>query len=207
MAFDYVKRTYRIKGTMPSMQHNGRLSNPLDPFVKRIKPITGKKNKTDEDHLAISDLEFEGGLYLDDNDRVCWPPENILAMLITSAKFRKMGKKLANSLQILGPSEHQGMFPLNYEGPRELADLKADPRFRDIRSARVGQSRVMRTRPIFRQWSLEFWVLYLADQFDPEELDWFVANAGRLVGLSEYPARYGRFIVTHIDGKSVNGKE
>ncbi len=43
------------------MMHNGRTKDPLDPYAKALKKLTGKRKKTDADYLEISRLEWEAG--------------------------------------------------------------------------------------------------------------------------------------------------
>ena len=38
------------------IMHNGRTSNPLDPFTKAMKEISGKRKKTDADLEALSKI-------------------------------------------------------------------------------------------------------------------------------------------------------
>jgi len=42
--------------------HNGQLADPMNRFTKAIKEITGKRKKSDSDHMEISHLEFLGSL-------------------------------------------------------------------------------------------------------------------------------------------------
>ena len=57
------------------------------------------------------------------------------------------------------------------------------------------RSTVMRTRPIFREWELEFTVHFMPDIVDEHSLDEAVEIAGKLIGLSDYRPKYGRFEV------------
>ena len=48
------------------LMHNGQLADPLNEHTKRLKEFTSKKRKSDDDHIKIGEIEFQGGLYFDD---------------------------------------------------------------------------------------------------------------------------------------------
>ena len=60
-----------------------------------------------------------------------------------------------------GRQVERGLFVLTneasirYDGPTDPEELWNDERFRDRRSVGIGQRRVMRTRPVFPEWSVE----------------------------------------------------
>lgn len=42
---------FRITGTMPLMLNNPQTVNPFNEFTKKLKPLTSKRTKTDDDML------------------------------------------------------------------------------------------------------------------------------------------------------------
>lgn len=183
----YESLKYHIRGLTPTLMHNGRLSNPLDPFAKAIKEFSGKRKKTDADHHAMAKLEWEGSLYLDANGHPAWPGENIEAGLCEAAKKLKLGKQFKAGLL------SDGVWPLIYDGPKTIAELAADPRFIDTRRVVVKTSSVQRTRPIFHEWELKFTVSFMADMLNAKEIDQVLGIMGTVIGLSDHRPRYGRF--------------
>jgi hypothetical protein len=178
-----------IVGVAPTVMHNGQLADPLNRFAKALKAITGKRKKTDDDYEEMARLEFLGGLYVDTNGNPCWPGECIESMFKSAARMSKLGKQVERGLWC------NGDWPLAYKGPKDADALWADERFRlTVGAKNPGSgSRIMRTRPIFRDWSLSFVI-----QFDPECLNEsqvreFCETAGKYVGLSDFRPRYGRF--------------
>jgi len=188
----YKSMQFRIKGVVPTIMCNGQTADPLNPFAKDMKKISSKKNKTDDDHMELARIEWHSGLYLDDKGRPCWPSENVEAMLIAAAKKSKQG-----------PSAKAGLFvhdncTIEYEGPKNAEGLWGFKKFPNNPfvsrvPAVVNRSRVMRTRPIFREWSINFTVHYLPDILDGEQIAGFVSTAGRIIGLSDWRPKYGRF--------------
>ena len=168
--------------------HNGQLANPLNPLVKQMKALTGQRKKTDEVHAELSRLEFRAGLYLSKDGAVEIPSEVLESCIIEGAKKSKLGKQFKSSIAIMENS------PLNY-GERLTVDemWERHEEFADVRGVKVGTSRIMRTRPIFRTWSLEFEVNYNADLVNPEQIQLAVEDAGAQVGLCDYRPKFGRF--------------
>jgi hypothetical protein len=76
-------------------------------------------------------------------------------------------------------------------GPRDAEALEQDANFRIVRSVRVGQSRVMRTRPIFHAWTVSVPFLVDLDMIDFVELADIAGRAGSYVGLGDHRGQGG----------------
>ncbi|MDE2106120.1 MAG: hypothetical protein KGL39_53350 [Patescibacteria group bacterium] len=183
-----TKVRIEITGETPLLMHNGRLSNPLDPHARQMKAISGKRKKTDDDLQLLSDMEFEGGLYWDDEIGVYMPTINVEMTMVEGARRSKEGKNVERGAIAIGEK-----VPLVYSGPRDLKGLTADPNYRLTVPARVGQSRVPRTRPIFRSWSLSVDLLVDESNLNPSDMQRIADRAGSDVGLGDWRPRYGRF--------------
>lgn len=183
-----------VIGTSPLLMHSDRLANPLGALTKEIKTYTGKRKKTEEDHLEIARLEWMGGMYYDAKIGPYVPARNLKALLIEAAKKTKDGPKVRSGCVIL-----EDKLRLEYDGPRDQEGLWKDGRFTDMRTVGVQSSRTMRCRPVFTEWSLEFTVVYDPAVVDPAEIIRFAETGGRLVGVGDYrPAcggDFGRFEV------------
>lgn len=67
----------------------------------------------------------------------------------------------------------------------------------DTRSVIIQRSRVLRRRPCFPDWSLEFQVRILDEEaIAPEMAHEILEYAGRYIGIGDYRPRYGLFEVT-----------
>lgn len=187
-------RFYRvgIRGLAPLVMHNGQLADPLNPFSKAMKAISGKRKKTDADLAQMADIEWRGGLYTDGNDRPVVPSRVIEAMIAKGATRSKEGKQALSGMFV----ESDGR--LSFAGDNLTIDqLCASPDHRLTVGVRVGQSRVMRTRPIFKDWSVTFEVSASTEVVtDSASLRRWVSDAGAFIGLCDYRPRYGRFDVT-----------
>lgn len=177
-----------ITGTSPLLVHNIRLANPLDPIAREMKTISAKRKKTDEDHELLARLEFEGGLYWTDDIGPYIPGVNVEKALVEGGRITKQGKQVERGLFV---SDNE--IPLLYSGPRDVKGLWADQSFVSTMAVKVGQSRVMRTRPMFRQWMLEAVAELDSGLLSVEQLQAIADDAGSMVGLGDYRPRYGRF--------------
>lgn len=111
------ERTYTIRGVCPIVMHNERLADPLNEHAKALKALTKKRNKTDDDHMAVSRAEFMGGLYYD-ADLGPHVPERCLERLLRDAASKsKQGKAVLSALIVTEPAK------LEYKGPRDPVAL------------------------------------------------------------------------------------
>lgn len=180
---------FKVRSTVPLMMHNEQAVNPRNVYAKRMKEITSKRKKTEEDLLLLSEIEWESGLYWNEKEGYHLPERVISATLLGSAKQFKLGTQFK-----------QGVLMLENSAPLKFAHEKKKPsdlfkvlEYVDFRGVRVGQAKVMRTRPIFHEWESEFSLAMDEQKFNEKELVQIVENAGRYVGLCEYRPKYGRF--------------
>jgi hypothetical protein len=188
----YDQAVIHIKGLTPSIQHNGRLANPLDQYSKRLKEVTSKRKKTDKDYEDMAKIEHEGSLYLNDDGKPHWPDDNIQAMIVAGAKKNRLGIQATTGILC----EHA---ILEYDGPKNAKGLFDNTKFRLTTGVVVNRSRIMRTRPIFTQWSATLNINFLPDIINYEQILEAVKNAGRFVGLSDWRPRYGLFQITQSE--------
>lgn len=175
---------FKIEGVVPLLMANNQAANPLNHYAKAMKEITKKRTKTDDDHARLSDIEWETHLYLNTEKRVVIPGRVIEGAISKAAG--KVKAKDAVKAGVICPDDPR----LIYKGPQDLDKLRADPRFRDVRACRPqGKTTVMRSRPIFDEWSLEFELLYDPEEINPETLVQILA----LGCIGDYRPRYGRY--------------
>ncbi len=187
MAYEAIE--FEIAGVAPLIMHNVRLANPLDPLVKEMKKITGKKKKMDDDYETLANMEFEGGLYLNSHGSPCIPGENIAAMMIEAAKRSKLGKDFKAGVFV------DGDWPVIYKGPNKLSGLSKKADFRLAKMMTVAKSKILRTRPIFRSWRLKFTLHFHPGVVNRQAVVDAVAVAGELIGIGDSRPMYGRFDV------------
>ena len=181
------------------MTHSGRMKNPLNEYYKVLKKLTDNRKKTDAHYLEISRIEWEGGLYLNDGV-VAIPGACIDASLFNGAKKTKNGvnwKQGATVLEEFCPLKYKGkMIKLNGNKNGEIPNPMLDefyPLHLDMRPEIVNKKAVLRSRPIFYDWSLTFTVLYDDEVFDERTIIEIIKKTGKYIGLCEKRPRIGGF--------------
>lgn len=194
---EYKNLRCRIRGLCPTILNNGRKANPLDEFAKAIKSVLSTKGRgkvlSDEQAEEVARLEFMGALYVNEKSQVCWPGENLESMILSAAKKQRRGDDCKIGVLV------DGDWPLIYDGPKDPEKLWADKRFRKVCMARNKGVPVLKCRPIFHDWELEFVVAYDPDILDPTAIAAWLKIAGSRVGLSDWRPKYGRFEVVAVN--------
>lgn len=194
----------RVEGKVPLLMHSNQMANPLNVYSRAIKPLTGKRKKTDADHLEISRIEWEAGLYFDEEGSVCIPAEVIEATLRNAARKTKNGKLIEEGVRVEEnfckldyPNNgfKRKSFPATTEAiPSKELDRMYEKHY-DCRLAKVKGSggTVLRTRPRFDKWGFEFTLMYDENIISQRTLLEVVAVAGERIGFCDYRPRYGLF--------------
>lgn len=173
------------------LTHNEQLANSRNEIARAMKAITSKRTKTDDDHAELARLEFIGGLYTTDDGRAGLPTWNVFRSIQDGAKLNKLGKSVERGLIVAGAD----ILPIHHAGPSG-AQAMWDAGCFDQRSVKVGQQKVTRTRPSFRDWSITASFVVDTEILRMDELEMIVDNAGRMVGIGDYRPRFGRFTAT-----------
>ena len=182
-----------IKGKSPMLMHSDRFANPLDPLTKAHKELTGKRKKTDDDQIAIAKSEFIGGCYWNARTGFFMPAQNLDSCLIAAAKLQKLGVKFKQGVQVL--EDELPLIGFEKLTPEKLWEK---PDYIDARGVKVGMAKIIRYRPIFRQWSLNATVMVNEDVVNISEVKKAITDAGALIGLGDYRPRFGRFNVEFV---------
>ena len=185
-----------LKGLTPLLMHSCEGVNPLHPITKELKKYTSKRQKTEEDLSTISDLEWENGLYYNDEVGVYIPAECVEASFINGAKPNKKGSDIQKYCNVVDMC-----IPLDYGCNKSKDDLKKDMSYRDVRAVNVQRAKVVRTRPRFNNWKITFTYVYDETKIDLDTIVQSIEYAGSYIGLCDYRPRYGKFsaLVEEID--------
>lgn len=200
-----------ITGTTPLLLHNGRTGNPLDPFTKRLKSLTSKKTKTEDDYQAILELGWEAALYMDDKRGLYLPSENLFAAFMSGAKKHKWGQKMS-AISFDDPVGYSILLPKNDKWEKvDLETLKADPDNRFVKMVTVQKSKNMSCRPCFKLWKLYFSLEFDSDMIDANEIKTILVTMTKKIGLgvwrpnSPKPGTYGKFEINRIEWINKSG--
>lgn len=168
------------------------MADPLNKFTKEIKTISSKKKKTDVDLERLAELEFKGSLYVNEQKQPILPSEGIEAMVVSGAKCNKQGKDAKAAVFCPASSI------LEYDGPKDIDELWKEDKFRLTAGVKVKQARIMRTRPIFPEWSADIELRYNTGLCNESQIDKWLKDCGEQCGAFDWRPRYGRFEVSKI---------
>ena len=197
-----------IEGVTPLIIHNCRTGNPLDVYAKKLKALTSKRLKTEEDHEAILKVQWEACLYWNETLKLYIPWENLYAMLLHAAKKHKLGPKMG-AVTFTDPIGYSLIVPHH----EDLEALRADQDNKFIKLVTIQRSKTLSCRPMFDDWSLKFSFEFESDVVDPNEMKTILITASRRGGLgvwrpsSPKPGPYGTFTVKSLIYKNSKGKK
>lgn len=178
-----------IRGTTALCMHCAQAVDPMckHPSYKAFKKLSGKRMKTDEDHLEMAKLEWELSLYVNVDGKLYLPGQGIEAALKDMAKARKLGKKFNAFVQV---DDAVLKFP---DADKSLEELWASEKYYIRSKMRVGTASIMRTTPRFNLWSADLSITFRTSQVDEETVLSVLADCGALNGMFEFRPRYGHF--------------
>lgn len=167
-----------VKGVAPLLQHRYADEKQDDS----PKQVAGKRDYSKEAELA---------LYKSPEGEIYQPSSHIEgAMLKAAANFqiggrgKKTYKDLFKSAVIVAP------FAIPHKNPKWEVDR---------RPVIVNRGRIMRERPMFTEWELEFDVQVMDEQIPNSVVNAILTFAGQYVGIGDYRPKFGRFIVTKFE--------
>ena len=179
----------KITGNRPLLMHNGRLSDPLNPYTCKLAELTSIRNKTVEDLIRIARAEWEGSLYWEDEVGLYLPGSAVARCLRDAATKFKLGKSVVAAVNV---NDHFN--PLRIDGPNDIDKLwEMRDKYMLRVPAKVGMARVIRTRPQFAKWSATVEVTVDTDEVDMNQFSNIIGRAGEYVGLLDWRPTYGRF--------------
>ncbi len=184
-----------MTGTSELLMHNSQMVDPLNTWSQSFNEVKGKRKKTDADHEVMARIEFFAGLYIGPEGPYL-PGANILSCLAMAGGRQNKGALVKRS--VLVPTDQN---LLAYKGPRTAEELYADANFvhRAVANGNPSaskSSKIMRTRPIFRQWACQATLALDTHELNLEDLRTIADDAGRYTAIGDWRPRYGRFTVT-----------
>lgn len=197
-----------ISGITPMILHNGRTANPLDSYAKKMKALTSKRNKTEEDIEELLLVQWESGLYWNDEIGLYMPSENLYAAFYKSAKKFKLGVKCS----AVSFPEPLG-YPILTPNHKNFNALKADPTNKFVKTVVVQKSKTISCRPIFNVWDLNFELEFETTTIDANEIKTILCAMAQRVGLgvwtpgSPKPGTHGKFIIKSMKWFNSKTKE
>jgi hypothetical protein len=168
-----------IRGTCPL------LMNKFDDN-KRTNTIIKSGSK---DHNPIEEAEI--ALHKNKEGIICQPASHIeSAMIRASTSYNMAGR---------GKKTYKDAFKGGIFVEPELIPHKNQKWEIDSRNVVIQRARIMRARPRFNEWELEFTIINIDERIRKEILKEILSDAGRHFGIGDYHPRFGRFEVIEFE--------
>jgi len=180
------------------IMHNGQLADPSNAIAKAMKKITSNRKKTDADYDKLAELEFTGGLYTNKKGEVILPGRVIESAIHAGAKKSKEGKDCLSALFVDNDPV------ISYDGgPLPLDKLVKSEAHRLTVGVKVGQARVMRTRPFFENVSFTVEMTLNTELVNPDRLERWLEDCLNQCGIGDWRPRHGRGVLLSFEAVSV----
>lgn len=197
MAISRQELRMRWTGVAPLLMHNGHLADPDNPHARALKEHEQKhkNSKTDEYYREHKRLQYRGSLVLVKGSSGTPVPgltaDMIEVCLIHGARKARKGKEATAAILV------EKSAPLIYDGSKDPEKLFAtgEPWY-DYRPVVIQKKRVMRCRPKFDEWSVEFSLTFDTSVFNADQVVASAEAAGSMVGIGDYRPKFGRFEVS-----------
>lgn len=166
-----------IKGVAPLLQHR----YPVENGEEKIKKRTGARDYSDEAEIS---------LHRDEKGNIYEPSDHILGALIKAASnFLIGGRGKKTYKEIIKSSLFVSPDAIPHQNQKWV---------KDARPVVVQRSRIIRERPMFKDWGLSFEVEAADEQLAENALKQIFDYAGAYCGIGDFRPRFGRFIVTEF---------
>lgn len=185
--------TVTVTGMRDLLQHNGRLADALNPYTRRLRKLTSKRQKTDDDLAEIMHVEARGSCWETDDGLLGVPNAAVWRCIYDAAKGFKRGEHIKRALLL-----DDITVPLLIGGESVDCDtFLLDGAHVDYRPVVVQRRKTMRARArVPAGWQSVHRFELLTDELDPGELVPILDRAGRLYGIGDWRPTYGRFSAT-----------
>ena len=170
----------RIEGTRPLLMHS--CNSMLDD----------SNNKTTRSKGYTHQNDAENALYKDKDGKIVVPSFSILSCLRGSAvnfQVPGKGKKTYKNFIYAGVQIEPINIPLISGNGYEI----------DLKTVVVQRSRIVRARPRFDEWTLEFIIEIVDPIITPDVLKQIIEDAGKYNGLLDFRPLYGLFKLTTFE--------
>lgn len=171
----------RIIGDSPLLCHRFDEKARKEILEKQMKKAKQAKDVRDPEN------EFNNARYRLDDGRDGFPSAGIKKAIANAFRFSDGIKKV----EIAGA--------IHVEPGRELVAIISDEPLMREDTVKVGMTTHLRFRPEYRQWAMEFDIVFNARAISPEQIVNLLNIAGFGVGLGEWrPERNGQFGMFHV---------
>jgi len=190
---------FTLKGIDSLLINNPQKSDPLNKYAKEMKQFTSKRKKTDEDIVAMREIELRSKIYWDDELKIYIPSTWIVAA-IAGISWTKGKIKKSDIRSSVFPTKPK--IKLSYDGMEKVStpvDIVKNSDFHNVVSLKQGQVRVVKAAPIFNNWSAEIELDYDDSVINLSELKTLLEHSACYGGFGDFRPTHGRATVDFLD--------
>lgn len=199
-SYGFEQFIFHVEGSFPGLlMHNGQLADPSNEFAKRIKKVTSIRadDRTAEDSLELKRAEWMGGLNLTKDGEPCIRSDQVEAALIKAAKKKRQGEAFSAGVYCFDDSP---LVLRPFAGRQvDLDELFQMGTYVDTRGVVVTRKRILRTRPVFPEWSALIPVNFMPSVIDGKKVVEAMEVVSTKIGIGDRRPRYGRFEIKSVD--------
>jgi len=185
----------KITGLNYLLQNNPQTVDPFNSFSKAMKAITSKKsNKTEDDLIALGNIETESKLYFDEEVGVYVPTRWLTEAICTGAfAVIKTGKDKMRG-GIFATEEKAKLQYKDMSKVKTITDVVMNPTFRHRALLPQMGKRIPKDFPIFKDWSFETGIEFDDTVVDFAGLKRVVERTATYVGFGDFRPTFGRAV-------------
>lgn len=182
-----------IKGIGPLLQANPQTVDRFNRYAREMARITGKgKKRTDEDYKDYADIEVRSRVHWSDEVGV-YVPSTWLTSSIHKHSFEqaKVAKDKVRG-SVFSTEEKINLIYTNMDLVKSVDDIVGNGIFRHKMNLKSGQNRIIKTSPIFHDWSFSTILEFDDKILDHETLDRIIKHAAFYGGFGDFRPTFGR---------------
>lgn len=168
----------------------------ISPLLQNRHPFPEEIEKVNKDDRELYD--FENAKYKLEDGRLYQPSEHFISAMTKAAvdyRIEGQGKKSYKD------SVKSCIFIEQEKITHKIQDYEPYRAY-----VTIGMASVVKSRPMFKVWELDFDIICVNDQFPPSILEKILTTAGLTKGIGDYRPRFGRFEVTKFETDRTGGK-
>lgn len=185
----------KITGINPLLMNNPQTVDRFNPYTQAMARINAKKTRrTDDDYREMADIEVRAKTYFD-SDIGIYVPSTWLTSAICKHSFAQA--KIAKDAIRGGVFTTENKIALSYRDEGKVAsldDIVGNHDFRIKLTLKQGQVRVVKSAPIFHNWSFDTALEFDDKIIDPDTLRRVIEHAAKYGGFGDFRPTFGRAI-------------
>lgn len=185
--------TATITGINPLLMNNPQTVDRFNPYAKAMAKINAKKTRrTDDDYREHRDIEIRSGIYFDDAIGIYVPSTWMLSAIAqVSFKTTKISKADVRG-SVFTVEDKLKLSYRDMDKVKQPEDIVGNPNFRINLTLKQQQSRVVKAKPIFHDWSFACTLEFDDKTLDPDSLERIIKHAATYGGFGDFRPTFGR---------------